>query len=350
MNHPREMTQKAKLSLVAGGILLPICLIYFIYQNLLDRYTQSTFNFADLTFAYEHQVIRETDGSREDVVILGDSTGKSALNPEELHSTTSINLATNVGNALSSFYIMNGYLRHHPAPQCFVLSFQYNWKHSYQHFFEWMPYYDVLSLSDLVSVWSRSVGKDFFPADRMGFFPYLAKSLMSYLRLNDLHLAELQSALGRQVEFSADEVRSRFIAEKGFQDNSVRRHLAGEDFFNLDFHIPYFKNFEASPAEDYYLQQMAELTRAHHANLLIVATPAAESEEATRSSAFFSGRHEHLQKIFAGKADVEVFNEEPVRPRSEYFDFTHMNREGALAFSRRLDLELAKRCLGRKAI
>jgi hypothetical protein len=280
------------------------------------------------------------------LVVLGDSTSKSAVNPTNFKYLFGVNLALNGGTALTAYHVLERYLASYPHPKCVLYVSQYNWKRNYGDFFHKTIFYSNLDWHNFKRVWEIGVENGIYPATDYTHAGYLLAAARTRLMLDELPLNLIQELVmehrPRKLH-RALEMKRRMINNRGFQDNTIKRPLTEPRFFN-EMHAAFLEPFEAYASEDFYLRALARLSRENKIHFFYAMLPVAESGYVRMSEPHLQLRNAHFRELFATEAGAINIPLPSTLPSDYYYDFTHMVRDGANALAPRFDPYLEKYC------
>ncbi len=342
----------SEASLLVRGFLLPVLIIWAVYFGFLTKHFQDIFLFS-ASSEYLNRFFKE-DFARLyppiDLVVLGDSTSRSAVNPTDFKDLFAVNLGVNGGTALSAYYVMERYVRANPKPRCLLYLSQYNWKRNYGDFFHKAIFYGNLNWDNFQRAWEVGAENGVFPATEYTYPEYVIKALRTDLLVDELPLNLIQEFVtGRYPRKArkAKMMKRSAIKNRGFQDNAIKRVLPEERFFN-EMHAAFLRPFQAYPSEDFYLRRLAEFAKANGIQFFYAMLPVAQSDYVEDAAEHLKQRNAHLETVLNSIDGVHQIPLPVTLSRSYFFDFTHMVREGADQVRPLLDPYLKKACVGDK--
>jgi hypothetical protein len=339
-----------RFKIVLFGIVLPMAAFFVVYREFVVFNYYTMFDLNGLRSFYYIHLINGATGPQfypADIVVVGDSTAKSGIDPRALTLRT-VNISANAGSALSSYQTLLRYLEVKPPPRCVLMVHQYNWRHTRELFFQHLVLFDMLGWRDLNDIWRRGAEHGVFPATeytRVGFF---FQSFRHMYKLARVPLPQLQRALWSGASRERMEQKVALLdTAQGFQNNS-RRHLPTEaNFVNQSMHEGYLRPFEPDPTEDFYLRELAKLSAERKIRLVYTSLPVSESEILPKTENFFTGRDAHVHALLSDFPEVSFIELPRSMSRINFFDFTHLNWEGANAIGRKLNATLRELCAAR---
>jgi len=346
------MTPEDKFNwrLLVMAFVLPGLIVWAIYYSGVSYFAPQIFKFGGSRAEFPRQFF-EADLAKNyppiDVVILGDSTARSAINPVEIDYLFAVNLALNGGTALTSYHILERYLRTHPKPKCVVYVSQYNWDRNYGYFFERIVFYRLLDPVSLFDVWKMGIQNGVFPRTDYSTVGFFTASLRQYLYLGELPANLIQEAIQYYTPERAAHYNSlgrKNVYYRGFQNNELRSPQPESVFFTDERHGAYLGPFVPYATEDFYLRALIERTGKLGIKLLWGSVPMADSEHYTAAKIHQASRDLHVLKIMQNNPHVIQVPMPKSMPRQLYFDFTHMEPEGARALRPYLDSSLRENC------
>lgn len=337
------------LHLFVRGFLVPSAVLYailFTYVSLNERsiygrlqalhYFRNDFIFGGLSRSLPNP----------EVVILGDSGAKVGFNPVEIGPPYAVNLAALYGNALTAYETMSSYYEHLPPPACVVMANQYEWKRSYGDFESNIVERDLLTFGELLDLWRLSAKHDVFPASELSFFPFWSSYLLHRMKLSPRILSNLKNSPESYQDFQ--ERIHRLGRKRGLWSFGNHEAATEEEFYRFDANKVFTGGFQPSPSEDLFLTKLAQLSREKGSLLFLGSLPLAASRLGSESRHFQEGRRFHLTRLLAPFENIRWLNFPKQADRRLFFDFTHLNREGARTYSQFLSERLASECQSRR--
>jgi hypothetical protein len=344
------MSNFEKVKLLFFGILLPAIVVYGAYLLILEKYDFELFNSGSgLFFDFSKRVI---SGDLDDVIgkpqliIVGDSTARTAYNPARSRAAPAINMAQNWATAMTTYFEVKRYLDGHPVPACVLFLHNYSWRHGYSHYFSTMVPLSGMSLADVKDVWQFGAENDIWPATEMNIFRYYFTAFRNRARLGELRLAEVQQAMEPKLFPTVDQekAKNKLKENLGFQGNRVNTILPDDRFFSESLFSIYQQTFEPSAAEDFYLVKLAELAEERGFRLLYGAPPVAASEFGESTKQFLIARRQHARSILGRSPAVRILANPLMAPRGDFTDFTHLNQLGARNFTQLIQRKIQYEC------
>jgi len=343
-----EKSVKNKLKLLLKGYIAPAAVLWLVYYSVLSAFFVELFGFSAARAQYVKEIFSEPEAhkiSPADLVVIGDSTAKSAVNPLAVNYAFTLNLGVNAGTALTSYAVLKRYLQQFPKPKCVLYIAQYNWERNYGDFFPKVLFYDTYDWRDLPSMWLTGKREGIFPADQYTTAGFFINALRTELRINELPVNLMQERIFRWWEGRGNKwrkARREMVKLRGFQNNDVRRLLPEDEFFKVETHSALLASFRAYPAEDFYLRALIDLAEREQVRLIYAFLPLAESENTEAATPHRMVRDAHMRAIF-GRKGIELFLPSTY-PRQHFYDFTHLSPEGAVHFQPFLDPTLSQWC------
>ncbi len=346
------MTPRSKSNwrLFLMGFVLPGFLVWLVYYAFVSCFFLQIFRFtgsrAEFTREFFDSHLSATYPPI-DLVVLGDSTAKSALNPLSMNYLFGINLALNGGTALSSYHLLERYLRDHPKPKCVLYVSQYNWNRNYAYFFDRIVNQRSLGFRELFAIWRFGYQHGIYPRTELTTLSFFLSSLRYYFYVGELPLNLIQKAIGRNLiaRQAKWEANSRqMIINRGFQNNELRRVQPEHKFMNPELHAAYLAPFSANITEDFYIGALIERTEKLGIKLLWAMLPLADSDHYVAAEVHQRERDIHVLRMMQNRPHVIQVPMPTKFPRKYYFDFTHMVPEGAVALQPYFDPSLREHC------
>jgi hypothetical protein len=348
------MTPEGKFNwrLFAMGFILPAVLIWLVYFVFVSTYFLQIFRFTGARAEFSREFF-STDIAKTyppiDLVVLGDSTTKSAINPLEIPYLFAVNLALNGGTALTSYQVLDRFLRAHPQPKCVLYVSQYNWHRNYAYFFDRIVSYRSMDLTNMLDIWKRGMREGIYPRTEYSTLGFFLASLRYTLYIGELPLNLIQRAAYKDIftrRRKWTSMRRQMIENRGFQDNELRRVLPDSKFFNPELHEVFTGPFVPYATEDYYIKQLIERTGKLGIKMLWAMLPLAEGDEYLPARLHQRARDLHVLELMQGHPHVIQVPLPLTFPRKYYYDFTHMVPEGAAELQPYLDPSLRAHCTG----
>lgn len=347
------MTQSTKSNwrLFLMGFALPGFLVWLIYYSFVSYFFLQIFRFTGSRAEFVRQFF-DTNLSATyppiDLVVLGDSTAKSALNPVSMNYLFGINLALNGGTALSSYHIFERYLRYHPKPKCILYVSQYNWSRNYADFFDRIVTQRSLGFRELFAIWRYGYQHGIYPRTELTTLSFFLSGIRYHFYIGELPLNLIQKAVRRNLVKGLaiwDLKRREMILNRGFQDNELRRVQPESKFLKADLHDAYMAPFYSNETEDFYIRALVEGTEKLGIKLLWAMLPVADSDHHVAAEVYQRERDLHVLRIMQNRPHVIQVPMPTKFPRKYYFDFTHMVPEGAVALQPYFDPSLREHCV-----
>lgn len=338
-----------RLKFLLFGFLLPIVLIFLAYYGLVTVYFDDIFKYSIRSMYFRTFFERDLPRNMPtiDLLILGDSTARASVNPLEFESVFAVNLGVNGGTALSAYHVLDRYNRTYGPPKCVMYISQYNWKRNYNSFFTKVVFYQYLNWENIKNIWEIGVKNGVFPATDYSKFGFFTRIVRTWLYIDELPLNLIQEAYfqpkGPDQRLRIRTARLYVMRERGYQ--SYRNHpvLPESHFFN-DNHVEFLNKFEPYETEDFYLQQLGELAEKTGTYLFYAFLPVAEDSRAEEVRPHIESRNEHIKNVLSGSAMAVQIPLPLTLPRQYFYDFSHMNADGAKYLRTLLEPHLEARC------
>lgn len=263
-----------------------------------------------------------TNGSRQEVLLLGDSRLEFGVRPNLLDENAR-NLALTGSTPMEMYYTLSDYLEHHPVPRMVIVAFApthyanmecYMLRNAYFH------YFDRERLKETNEKILELDGEDFRAESRQ----YMYRFPTVYMR---------------RIFESVRKPRTKTNQDRYHAAADSRGWVAGsnrQDLKNVEPEETKDDRFVPLASETYYMRQLIELCLAHDIPLHIEQSPMGNYGLAKLEASGYLAEYQAYMQSFADDYPIDV---NPVIPGydDEYFgDPSHLNEKGQLRFTEEL--------------
>lgn len=271
-------------------------------------------------------------------VILGDSTAAFGYAAGLFPGTLS--LAVFSGSFAEIHEAFDRYLNAFPAPRCVVLTASYNWAYhrdgKFWDIYALNGFYDWSELRELYETSAR-VGD--FPASEHSLPGFLFKALLFRLRLQGVHLADVQDAIFKRSIYHGN---LKFYSSMWENSGSINKSNTIFPFVGAP-HEHLGQVFRPSALYDEYLDRIVRLAASRGIRLHWIQPPVSSRVLNDAARKHFEELNGHLRPIILS-SPLNRFDGEPkVYPEDHFFSATHLNTRGARVFMMR-NRELFEGC------
>ncbi len=313
-------------ALRVSAILAVLYLVYFGATCLLADFI---FPPAQQSLIFQNDVLAgryPVDSPK--VLILGDSTAAFGYVAGRLPHTLS--LAVFSGSFAEMYYTLERYLRKFPAPNCIVLTASYNWGyHRDNRFWDIYALNRFYSLKELNEIYeaSRAVGD--FPATEYGKAAFFLKSFLYELRLQGVHMTDVQDAIFKRSLFRSNRKFHRLMHE-----NSGSINKSSQVFpFIWEPHSHLNAPFAPAPLYDEYLRRLVALANSSGVRVNWIQSPVSERVLTPTARKFYADLNDRMRPLVMADARNSFDGETKIYPDDEMFSATHLNIRGARRFT-----------------
>lgn len=317
-----------KLKVIKNFIILAIPLIIMcIYSALCPMYYMAVeYSMWDEEKEFINSVGLHNNekGSKNDLLILGDSRAKSGILPDMLTSN-GYNAAIGGTTPIEMYYSLDTYLKNHQAPDNIIVIFAPyhlcdidNWEQTL--------YYNYLSIPQELEVYKNAC----ILGEEKVAYKWAWCDMLSYkLRLPNKYLSAEYNAnfVGRyQDNYNK---KTSVIADLGYTEFGTEDGNSG---LNYETHHEYF---DYSDLVIMYYEKLLKKLDESGAEVYIIQSPVNEASFPEISQDFFDGYElmlENLTKDYDFNVETEVI----AYPDKYFGDNNHLNRKGAEEFSRQI--------------
>jgi hypothetical protein len=332
-----------KIRILFLGLIGPAVLFYLLYAVLIRTEKFQTFDRLRNQYWSEFISGRADKGARVDLVVLGDSTAKTAFNPSLVDSPFGVNLGLNHGTGLTIYHMMETYLETRPAPKCILVLYQSNWRTNYSKFFSGVLFYHPFSWERVRRIWEIASEHGVFPADQIGAFEFWSKAVTAALQIDPFPLEDMQAAIWGRSELDLDLVHRAQMRTRGYFA-SRRMSPVHRAFFDDTLYPGFKEEFSPNESDDFYFARLLQLAEEKGFKVLHGPTPVPESEFEGATATFRKGRDAHLDEVFSRSTRSVRLNLPKSLPRDSFYDFFHFNVRGTEAVTEALRPSLSEHC------
>ena len=261
-------------------------------------------------------------GDVPEVIFLGDSRMKAAVNPNGLCGNA-YNLAVSGGSTIEMYYSLRRYLKSHPKPEKVIMGFaavhyideeSFTWRNLYFHF---LPFWEQLVAQ---YVGYRTCGWT---------FPQFREKIIDTLKYDLLFPQKYSAACinsgFRRGEFNRSQYQ-RNAADKGHQYFGTAESTPNR---NGDAGT----NFIPDGRGDFYLRKIISLCKERGIPLFIEQLPVNEASYQHFSETDFYPKYKKYLLTLSAETGVPVECDFPCYPPECFGDVSHVNWRGAERFS-----------------
>lgn len=315
------MRDYVKFILKAGAILC-LLLCFSLYSMLfgmdfMDQEGPLWFQQRD----YIRSGNAEADGIR--CLILGDSRAKAGIMPRRLGEGV-YNLSLSGVSGVELYYALENYLKHAPAPDSVVIAvgpYHFTMNNS---FWKRTMYFHYLSPGEAMELFREAdgmAGETFlgegYRYEYLSYLLYLPNVYGNALAKNDAGRGAANEAIYRQLE-----------ADRGYYFYGQSPELGP---------IPEeVEGFEADPLIRLYTDKLLELCHANGITVYLETLPVAESAFDRVPQSYLAGYQAHLEALAADHPEIHLGQGLRGYPDALYGEASHLNREGAEAYTEEL--------------
>jgi hypothetical protein len=314
----------------------PIFRIYAILAGVYLVYLGATFLLADYIFPPAQQSIffqndvlsGKLEIGTPKVLIIGDSTAAFGYTAGSLPNTLS--MAVFSGSFAEMYYTLERYLKKLPAPNCIVMTASYNWAYHRDNRF-WDIYalnrfYGLRELSEIYDA-SRDVGD--FPASEYGKATFYLKYLLYVLRLQGLHMTDVQDAIFKRVLY-----RSNWKFHRLMRENMGSINKSSQIYpFIWEPHSHLNEPFAPAPLYDEYLRRIVALAGARGIRVNWIQSPISAQVLTPAAKEFYAALNARMRPLVMADPRNTYDGEIKVYPDELMFSATHLNIKGAHRFT-----------------
>lgn len=317
-----------KIKIIRNFIILSIPLVIMcIYSALCPIYYMSVeYSMWDeeKEFINASGLHNTESGSKNDLLILGDSRAKSGILPDML-SDNGYNAAIGGTTPIEMYYALDTYLEKHDAPDNIIVIFAPyhlcdidNWEQTL--------YYNYLSLPQILEVYKNAC----VLGEEKVAYKWAWTDILSYkLRLPNKYLSAEYNAnfVGRY----GDNLKKKtsVIEDRGYTEFGTENGNSG---LNYETHHEYF---DYSDLVILYYEKLLEKLSESGSKVYIIQSPVNEASYPEISEDFFTG-YAQMIGILTKDYDFVVETEVKAYPDKYFGDNNHLNRKGAQEFSRQI--------------
>ena len=271
------------------------------------------------------------DGSKAEILFLGDSALKSAVLPDRI-SPDAYNLALGGGTAVEMCYALETYLKHHPKPKTVYIGFASVHYADVESFQGRTLYFHYLPMMGEVIAQSHILFDD--PSYVEDSVNWMLDNVQYMLRSPTKYFWTLwASRLGRGEQNRRD--YERLVQTKGHR-------LFGTNAAWMNHYHTYErleKPFHALNCVDYYMKRMLRDCTEAGITAVVLQLPIHELDyEVISRNGYLSDYRAYLEQL-EQETGVLVEKEIPIYEVTLFGDFMHMNMEGAEKFSKSLKMK-----------
>jgi hypothetical protein len=287
--------------------------------------------FASLDFIKEAKLLSEFD-----YIILGDSTGMHSIIPE-LISKKTYSLCISGASLLDTYKVLSQIdLKKVTKGIILVNSFNGN-LHYGEDFWSRFVLSGTYSLKDLQEMYTWSLEKNIFPSNQYSKFQFLFKAALTQLYLNKYAYEHLSNFL-KSLKFSKNYYNkffNLFLKNRGYMplgQTSSATTLINRDLFLENYSSFYSHDFLLDKTDKYYLEKIYLKVHEAHLKFYVLTLPLAETSD-TKATRFKQTLEASLRSIAKSLTDFSYLPINSKLKESEFFDYNHVNSQGAVQTS-----------------
>lgn len=311
------MKQKIRFLIKCLLLVLPLILISLYAKSYLFSYSDDEIPY----YLWNKDITNTHQRKAYDVIILGDSVTNTAYIPEILSDNT-LNLSLGGISPIESYYVLEDWLAHNPAPKSCYISFYDSHLHVADCFWKRIMFSHRFSM--------KQNGEILESAVKFGERSILSEQYIWDFISYELYLPNIYLMPIINGNFNQQCVKNFMSWEKVNLHNGrylIRNaeYMAVKGITNQDFYV--------APMIDYYYRKIIELCQKYNINVHLVKIPVSDDQKFTeRYISEFEEYYDEIKTAYP-KVTVDWISTYP----QEYFtDGHHMNTHGAMLFSNQI--------------